>query len=118
MGRCRAYRRRHGSFRSAGHSAGDRGGLSAAARGFSVPPARQVLSAACRRRAHFRAGGSAVTDRLAIAPRPGPAPSPLEWARRALALVGRPVRPHLGFLFILAAPRLCVPREAGGPPSL
>src|SRR5260370_30668569 len=105
MGRCRAYRRGHGSCRSAGQGAGDRGGLSAAARGFSVPPARQVLSAACRRRAHFRAGGSAVTDRLPIAPPPPPAPPPLGWAPPAPCLVCPPLPPHLAFLLTLPAPR-------------
>src|SRR5882762_6500502 len=115
MGRCRAYRRRHGSFRSAGDGAGDRGGLSAAARGFSVPPARQLLSAACRRRAHFRAGGSAVTGRLAISRRPGPVRSPLEWARRGLAQIRRPVRPLLDFVLMLAALGFGVAREAVRP---
>src|SRR5437879_13915689 len=35
MGRCRACRGQHGSFRSAGHGAGDRGGLSAERCGMS-----------------------------------------------------------------------------------
>src|SRR5258708_31772099 len=115
MGRCRAYRRRHGSFRSARHGAGDRGGLSAAAREFSVPPARQLLSAACRGCAYFRVGGSAVTDRLVISPRPGPVRSPSEWARRALAQVGRPVRPHIDFVLMLVALSFGVAREAVRP---
>src|ERR1700758_2523891 len=111
MGRCRAYRRRHGSFRPAGHGAGDGGGLSAAARGFSVPPARQLLSPACRRRAYFRAGGSAVTDWLAISPRPGSVRSPLEWVRWAFARVGRPVRLQFEFFLMLAALGFGVARE-------
>ena len=44
-----------------------------------------------------------MTDRFAIAPRPGPGRSSLEWARQALALVGRPVRPHIDFVLMLAA---------------
>jgi phospholipid/cholesterol/gamma-HCH transport system permease protein len=44
-----------------------------------------------------------VTDRLAISPRPGPVRAPLEWARRALAQVGRPVRPRIDIVLMLAA---------------
>src|SRR5205085_666567 len=103
MGRCGAYRGRHGSFRSAWHGAGDRGSLSAATRGFSVPSARQLLYAACRRRAYVRSGGPAVTDRLATAPRPGPVRAPLDGAGWALAYIGRPVRPPIDFVMMLAA---------------
>jgi phospholipid/cholesterol/gamma-HCH transport system permease protein len=56
-----------------------------------------------------------VTDRAAIAPRPGPGRSPLGWARRALAWVGRRVRPHIDFVLMLAALGFGVAREAVRP---
>lgn len=56
-----------------------------------------------------------MTDRLAIAPRSGPARSPLKWARGALAQVGRPVRPHIDFVLMLAALGFGVARAAMRP---
>jgi phospholipid/cholesterol/gamma-HCH transport system permease protein len=56
-----------------------------------------------------------VTDRLTIAPRPGPVRPILEWARRALAQVGHPVRPKIDFVLILAALGFGVAREAVRP---
>jgi phospholipid/cholesterol/gamma-HCH transport system permease protein len=56
-----------------------------------------------------------VTDRAAIAPRPGPGRSRLGWARRALARVGRRVRPHIDFVLMLAALGFGVAREAVRP---
>jgi phospholipid/cholesterol/gamma-HCH transport system permease protein len=44
-----------------------------------------------------------MTDRLVISPRLGPVRSPLEWARRVLAQVGRPVRAQIDFVLMLAA---------------
>ena len=56
-----------------------------------------------------------MTDRLSIAPPPGSVRSPLEWARRALVRVGRPVRPHINFVLMLAALAFGVAREVGRP---
>jgi phospholipid/cholesterol/gamma-HCH transport system permease protein len=56
-----------------------------------------------------------VTNRLVISPRPGPVRAPLEWARRALAQVGRPVRPHIDFVLMLAALSFGVARQAVRP---
>ena len=56
-----------------------------------------------------------MTDRLSIAPRPGPVRSPLEWVRRALAQIGRPVRSYIGFALMLAALGFGVAREAVRP---
>jgi phospholipid/cholesterol/gamma-HCH transport system permease protein len=44
-----------------------------------------------------------MTDRLVISPRLGAVRSPLEWARRVLAQVGRPVRAQIDFVLMLAA---------------
>jgi phospholipid/cholesterol/gamma-HCH transport system permease protein len=44
-----------------------------------------------------------MTNRLVISPRLGPVRSPLEWARRVLAQVGRPVRAQIDFVLMLAA---------------
>ena len=44
-----------------------------------------------------------MTDRLVISPRLGPVRSPLEWARRVLAQVGRPVGAQIDFVLMLAA---------------
>src|SRR5205823_6790974 len=57
-------------------------------------------------------GGPAVTDRLATAPRPGPVRAPLERAGWALAYIGRPVRPPIDFVMMLAALAFGVAREA------
>jgi phospholipid/cholesterol/gamma-HCH transport system permease protein len=56
-----------------------------------------------------------VTDRLSIAPPPGSVPSPLEWTRRALAQIGRLVRPDINFVLMLAALAFGVAREAVRP---
>jgi phospholipid/cholesterol/gamma-HCH transport system permease protein len=56
-----------------------------------------------------------VTDRLAISSRRGSVRSPLEWARRALAKIGRPVRPHIDVVLTLAALGFGVAREAVRP---
>ena len=56
-----------------------------------------------------------MTYRLAIVPRPRPVRSPLEWARRALAQVGRSVRPPIDFVLMLAALSFGVAREAVRP---
>lgn len=52
-----------------------------------------------------------MTDRLSI----GSVRSPLDRARRALAQLGRPVRPHINFALMLAALAFGVAREAGCP---
>ena len=56
-----------------------------------------------------------MTDRLVISPRLGAVRSPLEWARRALAKIGRPVRPHIDFVLMLTALGFGVAREAVRP---
>lgn len=56
-----------------------------------------------------------MTDRLSIAPRPDSVRSLLEWVRWALAQLGRPVRPRINFVLMLAALAFGVAREAVRP---
>ena len=103
MGGCRAYCRDHGGLRTAGHRTGDRGRIQAAAPGFPVSTARQLLSAQRRRVTNFCAGGPIVSGEVWLAPQSTASHRSPRRVRRVLARIGRAVRSHTRFVLLLAS---------------
>src|SRR5688572_30270746 len=89
----------HGALRRARRHPGERRRLCAAAPGFPVPAARNLLPAGRRTVAHLCAGGPAMTD----APSTFMETSSARYWRAPLAWVGRGVRARLRFLLALMA---------------